>query len=495
MVRHLRIVAWLCLLGAMGVAQTPTRDLRPEGEGRRLALIVGNEAYPKWPLKNPANDARSMHAAVSDAGFQSTLLLNGSLRQVERAVDQFVGSIRPGDVALFYYSGHGIQLAGENYLVPVDFDAKDEADAKYVSYSISRVSERIEGAGARLSVLILDACRTNPFRTSRGGAGGLAAMNTGQGTFIAFATGPGQTADDNPGSHNGLFTGHVVEEMRVPGITIDTLFNHVREKVYGESNGKQVPWSVSSVIGEFRFRSGPGAQTVAVATPPGRAPVASAVRTSTLPAAGTRPDGAVTRPDGGTTRPDVGTPRPDIRDLTAQATAAYSRGHYVHAIQVAEEALRIDPASKEALFALAASEFQAGHYERFDAIVPRALASGVSLPFLLIHHHTLTGGHRASLVISKKTIGFDPQGATDCNQPSFEWPIASVVSAGWINGPGNEQYLSVRVRDAQNKVRILNFADAESTLDKSNGLPVLRPPARARRMLQSIVNAIEAARR
>src|SRR5690348_6229985 len=111
---HREILLLLC--GAGLFAQSPARDLQLEPDAKRIALVIGNEAYPKWPLKNPVNDARSMDAAVRDAGFHSTLLVNGTLRQVERAIDRFVGDIRPGDVALFYYSGHGVQLGGENYL-------------------------------------------------------------------------------------------------------------------------------------------------------------------------------------------------------------------------------------------------------------------------------------------------------------------------------------------------------------------------------------------
>src|SRR5690348_5043552 len=181
----------LCLSFA-AFTQQPARDLRVDPALQRHALIIGNESYAKWPLKNPVNDARSMDQALRESGFRTELVLNGSLREMERAIDRFIATLRAGDIAAFYYSGHGIQLSGENYLVPVDFDAKDEADAKYASYSVSRVRERIELSGARLSLLILDACRNNPFRTSRAAGGGLAAMDTGRGTFIAFSTGPGK---------------------------------------------------------------------------------------------------------------------------------------------------------------------------------------------------------------------------------------------------------------------------------------------------------------
>jgi uncharacterized caspase-like protein len=262
----------LAMLAAAAPAQQPGRDLRVEPAGRRLALVIGNEAYPKWPLKNPVNDARAMDKALRDTGFRTDLVINGKLRDVEQAVDRFVATLHPGDVALFYYAGHGVQLSGDNFIVPVDFDAKDEADAKYASYAISRVQERMEGSGSQLNVLILDACRNNPFRTSRAAGGGLGAMNAGRGTLIAFATGPGKTADDSAATGNGLFTGHVVKALREPGLTLDQIFNRVRERVDADSRHQQTPWSVTSVIGEFRFMPGPQGAGQPAATAPASPP-------------------------------------------------------------------------------------------------------------------------------------------------------------------------------------------------------------------------------
>lgn len=265
-----RGAAGLALL-AISVAAQPapaqTRDMRVESTSRRLALVIGNEAYPKSPLKNPVNDARAMDKALRDTGFRTDLVINGKLRDVERAVDRFVAALHPGDVAVFYYAGHGVQLGGDNFIVPVDFDAKDEADAKYASYPISRVQERMEASGSQLNVLILDACRNNPFRNSRAAGGGLSAMNAGRGTLIAFATGPGKTADDSAASANGLFTGHVVKALREPGLTLDQIFNRVRERVDSDSRHQQTPWSVTSVIGEFRFIPGPQGADQSAAAP------------------------------------------------------------------------------------------------------------------------------------------------------------------------------------------------------------------------------------
>ena len=209
---------------------------------------------PANPLHNAANDARSMKAVLEGVGFGVEMRLNATLQQMETAIDEFTGSVRPGDVALFFYSGHGMQVSDQNYLVPVDFQARTAVDAKYKAYPAQRVQENLEAAGAGMQILILDACRNNPFRSWRGGSDGLAAMQAGRGTYIAFATAPGKTADDNPKGRNGLFTGALIGILEQPGLSIDQIFNRVREQVSTRSQGNQIPWSTSAVTGEFYFK-------------------------------------------------------------------------------------------------------------------------------------------------------------------------------------------------------------------------------------------------
>jgi|HubBroStandDraft_3_1064219.scaffolds.fasta_scaffold47381_2 Skp family chaperone for outer membrane proteins len=220
---------------------------------KRLALVVGNDTYPASPLKNSSNDARSMDRALRAAGFEVSLIVNADLRTLTKEIKGFIGRIDRGDIALFYYSGHGMQIYGENFLQPIDFEADDLEEAKYHGYSVQLVQSRMEARGAELNILILDACRDNPFRALRSSVQGLAAMSAGRGTFLAFATGPGGTASDNPGETNGLFTKYLVQALRRPGLRLDEIFNEVRTKVYLASNGHQVPWTSSSVIGEFSF--------------------------------------------------------------------------------------------------------------------------------------------------------------------------------------------------------------------------------------------------
>jgi hypothetical protein len=142
---------------------------------------------------------------------------------------------------------------GENYLLPVDFAAVSQSDVKYQAYAADRVLDLMKDRGVRLSILILDACRNNPYRSWKGVGGGLATM-TGEGAFIAFAAGAGRTADDNPSERNDLFTKYLLQELKEPHLNIDDVFEQVREKVYGASGRKQVPFSYSGIIGKFFFR-------------------------------------------------------------------------------------------------------------------------------------------------------------------------------------------------------------------------------------------------
>ena len=246
------------LLGLAASAQTgqPVRDLRLDYDGiRRLALVIGNDAYPGNPLHNAVNDARSMKSALEESGFKVQMSLNATQQQMESAIDEFTGGVKPGDVALFFYAGHGIQITDQNYLVPVDFQARTAIDAKYRAYPAQRVQENLEAAGAAMQILVLDACRNNPSHNLRGGPGGLAAMQAGRGTYIAFATSPGKTAGDNPDGRNGLFTGELINTLRETGVSLDQVFNRVRERVSAKSQGQQLPWSTSSVTGEFYFKA------------------------------------------------------------------------------------------------------------------------------------------------------------------------------------------------------------------------------------------------
>ncbi|PYR58696.1 MAG: hypothetical protein DMF85_09925 [Acidobacteria bacterium] len=270
------------LVIGLSAALAPGQTQQPRGvtladavPGRRTALVIGNNGYPAMPLKNAVNDARAMAAALQKYGFAVDLATDVTFKELNKRIDRFIGQLPGGDVAMVYYAGHGVQIENENYLVPVDFNAQDEADAKYEAYSASRVVDRLAGSGARLSIVVLDACRNNPFRSSRSGTRGLAPMETGEGTLVAFATAPNRTADDNPGGVNGLFTTYLLDAMDDASLSVEQVFSRARQRVYEASNRKQVPWLVSSVIGEFHFRGAAAANDAPKPAPAPPAPSAA----------------------------------------------------------------------------------------------------------------------------------------------------------------------------------------------------------------------------
>ena len=244
------------------------------GSERRVALVIGNAAYDSAPLRNPVNDARAMAATLRELGFAVSALENASLTEMKRAIDDFGDGLRrSGGVGLFYFSGHGVQINGRNYIIPVGARVKGERDVEYESVDLGRVLGKMEDAGNRMNLVILDACRDNPFaRSFRSAASGLASMDAASGTFIAYATAPGRTADDGTGA-NGLYTEQLMRYMRTPGLKVEDVFKRVRVEVEKDSGGKQVPWESSSLKGDFSFAGAPGEVALAppaVPPPPGK---------------------------------------------------------------------------------------------------------------------------------------------------------------------------------------------------------------------------------
>ncbi len=225
----------------------------------RTALVIGNAAYQTSPLKNPAHDAWDMAAKLRELGFDVTLLVDGDQRSMEEAVRRFGSKLRSaGGTGLFYYAGHGLQIAGRNYLVPVKADPQIEAEVAYECMDAGRILAWMEEAGNQLNILLLDACRNNPFtRSFRSASRGLARMDAPTGTFIAYATAPGSVAADGQG-RNGVFTEHLLNNMARPGLDLGDVLLETRIAVAEATAGKQVPWETSSLMGRFFFVPGSG---------------------------------------------------------------------------------------------------------------------------------------------------------------------------------------------------------------------------------------------
>jgi hypothetical protein len=234
----------------------------------RLALVIGESAYRAvTPLPNPANDAKAISKLLGDAGFEVTTAADLSQKEMNTEVGDFAAKIAakgPDTVALVFYAGHGLQIDGENYLVPVDVDAKREADVPLQAVRLNDVLNTLNSVPSKMRILLLDACRNNPFPALSGTAGhGLAMVDTktgAPGTFMSYSTSPGAEAEDGNGA-DSPYTTALLSAAREPGLPIEQAFKQVRVAVNKETDGRQTPWESSSLTEDFKFiaASGPAA--------------------------------------------------------------------------------------------------------------------------------------------------------------------------------------------------------------------------------------------
>lgn len=225
---------------------------------KRLALVIGNGNYSMGGyLVNPENDARSMAETLKNLGFVVRIFLDVNQLVMKQAIDDFGEMLKDFDVGLFFYAGHGLQVKGYNYLVPVGASIASERDVEYNCVEAGRVLGAMEDSGCKVNIVILDACRNNPYErswTRSAGGQGLAFMNAPSGSLIAYATAPGRTASDGTGA-NGLFTSSLLKYIKMPGITILEVFQNVRSEVRLKSGNEQTPWESTSLEGNFYFKN------------------------------------------------------------------------------------------------------------------------------------------------------------------------------------------------------------------------------------------------
>ena len=223
---------------------------------QRLALLIGNSNYTHGgSLDNPVNDVRAIKKALEGLGFTVMKYEDCSQKTMKRAMDKFGRKLKGRDVGLFFYAGHGVQVNGHNYLLPVDAKLDSEHDTEYDCVRADRVLAKMEGAGSKTNIVILDACRDNPFTRSwrRGTQGaGLAFMNAPSGSLIAYSTAPGKTALDGRGQ-NSPYTTALLQHIDTPNITVIQMFQRVRSTVRRQSSYKQTPWESTSLGGDFYF--------------------------------------------------------------------------------------------------------------------------------------------------------------------------------------------------------------------------------------------------
>ena len=225
----------------------------------RVALIIGNSAYPgNMALVNPANDAKAMADVLKRLGFNVVELRDGNKVQMAAAIAKVSDSLKGKQgVGMLYYAGHGLQLDWRNYMVPVDASLKTAADVAAQTIDLSSVVDVFKAAGNRMNIVVLDACRDNPFGSNTSSAKGLAQLDAPPSTFLAYATAPGNVAEDgDEKSGNGLYTQYLLQELKRPTAKIEDVFKRVRLNVRKQSNGRQIPWESTSLEDDFFFNDG-----------------------------------------------------------------------------------------------------------------------------------------------------------------------------------------------------------------------------------------------
>jgi formylglycine-generating enzyme required for sulfatase activity len=250
---------------AQGATRAATLVVAPVDPAGRVALVVGISAYAGNPLPNPGLDAAAMQRQLAGLQPRFDVITPQSLTRpgILAALGEFKSRLRGAAVGFFYFAGHGMEIDGQNYLIPLGVDMSREDDVRYNAIAVDDVLKALEGVPAR--IVVLDACRNNPFQ--RGGAGGLAPTvgTTLQGTLIAYATSPRRVALDGQPGRNGLYTASLLAAMQQPGVGIEEVFKRTRIAVAEASQGRQIPWESTSLTGTLVLQPGPAAVAAAVA--------------------------------------------------------------------------------------------------------------------------------------------------------------------------------------------------------------------------------------
>ncbi len=271
-----RIAVAATLLGlmiqflAVGSEAQNDRQLTRENLGTneaRTALVIGNGAYRNVStLDNPVNDARDMAEALRGLGFEVISGTDAGLVEMRRLIREFGEKLEAKKgIGLVFYAGHGVEVRGKNFLIPIDADIKREVETEDYAIDVNSILRQMDAAGNGFNIVILDACRNNPF--SRGWSrsadtGGLANVTAPTGTYIAYAAAPGTTASDGKGTRNGVFTGALLKNLRKPDLKLEEVFKSTREEVMNVTSNKQVPWDSSSIKGDFYFQRSDAPTTV-----------------------------------------------------------------------------------------------------------------------------------------------------------------------------------------------------------------------------------------
>ena len=266
--------AWVAAAAAPAVVfgAPPAVDAAPPG-GSRIALVIGNGTYKSATLKNPVRDAEAVAASLQQLGYEVVLLRNADLRSMIEALREFSLRASRSAVRLLFYAGHGIQARGRNYLLPVDTEPQGEDELRTKAADVGEFIDRLAAIKHGLNLVVLDACRVNPFAGGviagpdgrrlkfRGMTrAGLAPLDAPVGTLIAFSTSPNGVALDGPAGENSVYAKHLLANLNTPGLPVEQMFKRVRIAVAAETARVQVPWESSSLTTDFCFKPDPNGQ-------------------------------------------------------------------------------------------------------------------------------------------------------------------------------------------------------------------------------------------
>jgi Caspase domain len=228
---------------ALGAQNTAQKE-------RRTALVIGNSAYPVGGLANPTNDAADLTAILKDLGFEVTLLPDVNLQQMKDAIDKFSKDLKAGGIGLFFYAGHGIQVKGENYIIPINAAITREADVKNQAFSLTKIIDSMDKAGNPVNLIMIDACRNNPYSKKwRSTSRGLADLvRRPEGMLISFSTSPGEIAADGDG-RNSPYTSSLLRNIGAENTPLELIFRNTRQEVMDRTAKQQRPWELSSLTG------------------------------------------------------------------------------------------------------------------------------------------------------------------------------------------------------------------------------------------------------
>lgn len=384
----------LCVFAALAATQADAIA------GVRLALVLGNSKYQAVPeLDNPSNDAADLAQALRSVGFEVIEQRDATREAMAKAVRDFSDRLRGADVALFFYAGHGLQMNGENYLLPVDAKIESPADVRFNTINLTDVQLEMEGSGnGRANIIILDACRNNPFaeKLAHGGRAaptrGLGRIEaTGEGSLIVYSTQPNNVALDGAG-RNSPFTSALLKHIATPGLEVRQMISKVRGDVLQATEKRQTPWDSSSLVGDVYLAGPPPAQAPIVvgsaatpsATSSGPAPAAAEQAASTAtqatePAAPQRaaaPTGAVAAPEIVSECDRLTAPKE--RPTDAQSAPPAAKIDWNQAVRVCEAAVKAEPREPHFHFALGKAYFYARNY--LEAARNLTIAADAGIP-------------------------------------------------------------------------------------------------------------------